>query len=204
MPCDVLLIDAGTGNLSSVYNALQALGFRVHLTDRPEDFDHTTRVILPGVGAFAQFMKGLQSKNLLEPIQEHVKRGLPMLGICVGMQALFEIGKEYGEWAGLSLLEGEVIHFPDLGELKIPHTGWNQIWHDGKNPLLENIPAGSYFYFNHAYYCAPRNPEVSIALTDYGIRYTSIVCMGNLYGVQFHPEKSQNNGLTLLRNFMNL
>ncbi|NSW51206.1 MAG: imidazole glycerol phosphate synthase subunit HisH [Anaerolineae bacterium] len=204
MQYDVILIDAGTGNLSSVYNALQFLGYRVLLTDRPDDLNGRTRVVLPGVGAFAQFIKGLQTRQLIEPIKALVQRQVPMLGICVGMQALFEFGEEMGQWPGLGLVKGRVPFFPDLGGLKIPHTGWNQVWHPGTCPLLRQIPDGSYFYFNHSFYCLPSQSTVIQAQTDYGIQYASVIRTGNVYGVQFHPEKSQNNGLQLLRNFMEL
>ena len=204
MKTDVLLIDAGTGNLSSVFNALQFLGYSVKLTDNPEDFDGTTPIILPGVGAFAHFMAGLRERKLVEPVLQAVQAQIPLLGICVGMQALFEIGEENGNHPGLGILPGHVRLFEPVEGLKIPQTGWNQVWHNGENPLLCNIPNGAYFYFNHSFYCDAQNPADIVTHTDYGIDYPSAVNRGNLFGVQFHPEKSQNNGLTLLRNFMQI
>jgi glutamine amidotransferase len=201
---DALLIDAGTGNLHSVHNALLSLGYAIRITANPKDLDQPARVILPGVGAFARFMDGLRAAGLEEPLRAAVRRGDPMLGICVGMQALFEIGEEMGQYPGLGLLPGKVVHFPPLGELKVPHTGWNQLLYDGDAPLFKNIPSGAYAYFNHSYYCAAANPEDVLARTDYGILFPSAVQRGSLSAVQFHPEKSQQVGLSLLENFMRM
>ena len=199
---DALLIDAGTGNLHSVHNALLSLGFTIRVTSRAEDLAHSARVILPGVGAFARFMDGLRSAGLDEPLKTVVKRGDPMLGICVGMQALFEVGEEMGQHPGLGLLPGNVVHFPPLGELKVPHTGWNQLILENGSPLFKGIPSGSYAYFNHSYYCAAAQKSDVLAQTDYGILFPSAVQRESLYAVQFHPEKSQQVGLRLLENFM--
>jgi len=204
MKTDVLLIDAGTGNLSSVFNALQFLGYSVKLTDKPQDFDGTTPIILPGVGAFAHFMAGLREKELIQPIKTAIQSQIPLLGICVGMQALFEIGEENGEHPGLGILPGRVKLFQPVEGLKIPQTGWNQVWHSAENPLMGSITNGAYFYFNHSFYCDAQLDRDVVTYTDYGIDYPSAVNRGNLFGVQFHPEKSQNNGLTLLRNFMKI
>ena len=201
---DALLIDAGTGNLHSVHNALLSLGYAIRITSRPEDLAQPARVILPGVGAFARFMDGLHTAGLDEPLKTAVQRGDPLLGICVGMQALFEIGEEMGQHPGLGLLPGKVTHFPALGELKVPHTGWNQLWFDGDVPLFQNIPSGAYAYFNHSYYCAATRSSDVLARTDYGILFPSAVQHGSLYAVQFHPEKSQWVGLSLLENFMRM
>jgi glutamine amidotransferase len=199
-----LLIDAGTGNLHSVHNALVSQGFNIQVTNRPEDLEKPARVILPGVGAFGHFMTGLESANLVEPLRLADRRGDPLLGICVGMQALFTLGEEMGVFPGLALLSGNVVHFPPLGELKVPHTGWNQLWPTYASPLFAGIPAGSYAYFNHAYYCAASQPEDVLAETDYGIRYPSAVQRDSLVAVQFHPEKSQQVGLRILANFMRM
>ena len=201
---DALLIDAGTGNLHSVHNALLALGFAIRITNRPADLAHPARIILPGVGAFARFMDGLNAAGLCAPLQNAVRRGDPLLGICVGMQALFEVGEELGEHPGLGLLPGRVVHFPPLGELKVPHTGWNQLVPQRASPLLEGISAGAYAYFNHSYYCAPADPGDVLLATQYGLTFASAVQHGALYAVQFHPEKSQQVGLAILRNFMKL
>ncbi len=201
---DALLIDAGTGNLHSVHNALLSLGYAVRITSRPEDLVQPARVILPGVGAFARFMDGLRGAGLDEPLKTAVERGDPLLGICVGMQALFEVGEEMGQHPGLGLLPGKVAHFPPHGDLKVPHTGWNQLIIEGDSPLFKNIASGAYAYFNHSYYCAAARPEDVLATTDYGIPFASAVQRGSLYAVQFHPEKSQRVGLNLLDNFMRM
>ena len=200
----VTLIDAGVGNLRSVQHALQTLGAEVLRTERPNDVDAATRLVLPGVGAFGGFMTGLEERGLIEPIRRAAISGIPLLGICVGMQALFDLGLEMGEWSGLGLIPGKVVHFPNLPGLKVPHTGWNQFRGLKSSPLLNDIPEGAYAYFNHSYYCDPSNGTDILAQTDYGIAYASIVQKNNLYGIQFHPEKSQRTGLTLLANFLKL
>ena len=199
-----LLIDAGTGNLHSVHNALLNLGFEIRITDRPEDLATPARIILPGVGAFGRFMAGLRAAGLVEPLRQAVRRGDPLLGICVGMQALFEVGEEMGQHPGLGLLAGRVVHFPPLGALKVPHTGWNQLWPARPSALLAGIPAGAYAYFNHSYYCAAYNPADVLATTDYGLNVPCVVESGALVAVQFHPEKSQLVGQRILSNFMSL
>jgi imidazole glycerol-phosphate synthase subunit HisH len=199
-----LLIDAGTGNLHSVYNALLSQGFDIQLSNRPADLAQAGRIILPGVGAFGRFMAGLAEAGLADALREAVRREIPMLGICVGMQALFTLGEEMGVFPGLDLLPGKVIHFPPLGELKVPHTGWNQLWPVHESPLFDGIPAGAYAYFNHAYYCAAGEPADVLAETDYGLRYPSAVQRGALVAVQFHPEKSQQVGQKILANFMRM
>lgn len=199
---DLILIDAGTGNLRSVQKALEAVGASVRRTDDPHEVLSGSRVVLPGVGAFGDFMSGLRARGLEDAVNEIANRGTPLLGICVGMQALFEIGEEMGDHAGLGLLRGTVVRFSDSLSVKVPHTGWNQV--EVKNPalLFDGIGNESYVYFNHSYYCQPNDPADVIAETSYGIRYTCAVRRDNLYGVQFHPEKSQAVGLRLLRNFV--
>ncbi len=198
---NALLIDAGTGNLHSVHNALIALGLRVRVSSDPDDLSRPGRIVLPGVGAFGSFMQGLRQHALVEPLTAAFRRGDPILGICVGMQALFQISEEMGEHAGLGLLDGRVIHFPSFRGLKVPHTGWNQLWFTGDSPLFQGLAPGCYAYFNHSYYCANQNGTDTAARTDYGLEFTSAVQQGNLFGVQFHPEKSQRVGLRVLENF---
>ena len=197
---DALLVDAGTGNLHSVHNALMALDFRVQVTSDPDALTRRGRVILPGVGAFGSFMQGLREKGLEEPLREAVQRGDPVLGICVGMQALFQWSEELGQHPGQCLLEGRVVRFPDFSDRKVPHTGWNQLWFGADAPLFEGLKPGAYAYFNHSYYCAAL-PGDTAASTDYGMDFASSVRRENLYGVQFHPEKSQRVGQTVLANF---
>jgi imidazole glycerol-phosphate synthase subunit HisH len=201
VPFDALLIDAGTGNLHSVHNALLKLGHRIQVTARPEDLARPARIILPGVGAFGSFMQGLRERGLIEPIQATARRGDPLLGICVGMQALFDLSEEQGQHAGLGLLQGKVTRFPTFPDRKVPHTGWNQLWFRDGSALFQGLLPGAYAYFNHSYYCAVADPRDTAATTDYGIDFSSAVQRENVYGVQFHPEKSQRVGLTVLENF---
>ena len=203
MKFDAILIDAGTGNLHSVRNALEHLGFAIRVTADPADLREPGRVLLPGVGAFAAFMDGLRSRGLDIAVREVLGRGDPLLGICVGMQALFEVGEELGETPGLGLLAGRVKRFPALPGLKIPHTGWNQLWFAQPSPLFTGLESGAYAYFNHSFYCSAQ-AEDTLAQTDYGINYASAVHRDNLWGVQFHPEKSQRVGQTILENFFKL
>jgi glutamine amidotransferase len=199
---DVILIDAGTGNLRSVQKALEAVGATVERTDDPQKVLSGTKVVLPGVGAFGDFMTGLHSQGLDDAVKTVAARGLPLLGICVGMQALFEIGEEMGEHEGLCLLRGTVVKFADSLSVKIPHTGWNQVEVRKEAQLFHNIQDGSYVYFNHSYYCQASDWSDVIAETNYGIRYACAVRRENIFGLQFHPEKSQHVGLHILKNFL--
>jgi glutamine amidotransferase len=198
---DVILIDAGTGNLRSVQKALESVGADVLRTEDPGEVKNGRRVILPGVGAFGDFMLGLRRRGLDQAVTEAVGRGIPLLGICVGMQALFEIGEEMGDHGGLGLLQGTVVRFDESLSLKVPHTGWNQLEVRREAPLFKGIDPGAYVYFNHSYYCQAGDPTDVIAETEYGIRYACTVRRENIYGVQFHPEKSQAVGLQILKNF---
>ena len=199
---DVILIDAGTGNLRSVQKALESVGANVTRTDDPQKVLAGERVVLPGVGAFADFMSGLRTTGMQEAVKEITERGTPLLGICVGMQALFEVGEEMGDHEGLGLLRGTVMRFDDSLSIKIPHTGWNQVEPRKDALLFKEVTDGSYVYFNHSYYCQADDSSDVIAETDYGIRYACAVRRENVFGVQFHPEKSQQVGLQILKNFL--
>ena len=199
---EIVLIDAGTGNLRSVQKALEAVGANVLRTDDPKKVVSGGRVVLPGVGAFGDFMSGLRARELEEAVNDTVQRGIPLLGICVGMQALFEIGEEMGEHKGMGLLQGKVVKFADSLSVKIPHTGWNQLEARNDARLFDQVDAGAYVYFNHSYYCQPQNSPDILATTDYGINYACAVQRENIFGVQFHPEKSQAVGLKILKNFL--
>ena len=199
---DVVLIDAGTGNLRSVQKALEAVGANVLRTDDPKKVVSGGRVVLPGVGAFGDFMSGLRARGLEEAVNDAAQRGIPLLGICVGMQALFEVGEEMGEHKGLGLLQGKVVKFADSLSVKIPHTGWNQLEAKNDARLFDQVNDGAYVYFNHSYYCLPQNSSDVLATTDYGINYACAVQRENIFGVQFHPEKSQAIGLKILKNFL--
>jgi glutamine amidotransferase len=205
---DIILIDAGTGNLRSVQKALEAVGANVERTDDPEKVLSGKRVVLPGVGSFGDFMSGLQTRGLDDAVKDIAQRNIPLLGICVGMQALFEIGEEMGDHEGLSLLKGTVVKFAESLSVKIPHTGWNQVHvtHRGLRQkdasLFEQVNDGAYVYFNHSYYCQAAEFSDVIAEVEYGIRYACAVRRENVFGVQFHPEKSQAVGLQILKNFV--
>lgn len=200
----VILIDAGTGNLRSVQKALEAIGANVLRTEDPNKVRTGEKVILPGVGAFGEFMNGLHRRGLYDVIKDIAQRNIPLLGICVGMQALFEIGEEMGQHAGLGLLPGKVTRFAESLPVKIPHTGWNQIEIQNEAPLFCGIRSKAYVYFNHSYYCQPENASYISAATTHGLAYACAVQNRNIYGVQFHPEKSQAVGLQILKNFVEL
>lgn len=201
---EVILIDAGTGNLRSVQKALESLGAKVLRTDDPAQVLRGKKVVLPGVGAFAEFMAGLRARGLEEAVKEIARRHLPLLGICVGMQALFEIGEEMGEHEGLGVLPGKVTRFAEFLPVKVPHTGWNQVDVRQTDPLFCGISSGAYVYFNHSYTCQPENPSDIAAWTTHGIPYACAVQNKTVFGVQFHPEKSQTVGLQILKNFLEM
>ncbi|GAP10420.1 imidazole glycerol phosphate synthase, glutamine amidotransferase subunit [Bellilinea caldifistulae] len=200
----MVVVDAGTGNLRSVVGALTKIGASVRLTRDPEDVLRAERIILPGVGAFGEFMQGLTRNHLDEALKNFIQSGRPLLGICVGMQALMEISEELGSYQGLSLFKGPVRKFPSMPAYKVPHTGWNQVWIRRDSPLTRGLTSGFYAYFNHSYYCQPHQNEFVLATTDYTLDFCSMIGQGVLFGVQFHPEKSQAVGEILLNNFVNL
>jgi glutamine amidotransferase len=204
----IAIIDYGIGNLRSVEKAFLHVGGDARLTANPAVVRAAHGVVVPGVGAFGACALGLRSGGFEALVLEAARSGKPLLGICVGMQLLFESSEEMGQHAGLGLLPGRVLRFPQgmadpVGQrLKVPQIGWNQLWHDGSDPLLAGVPGGGFAYFVHSYYCAPAEPADVVATTDYGLDYASIVRRDNLWGVQFHPEKSQAVGLQILRNFV--
>jgi glutamine amidotransferase len=200
----IALIDYGAGNVRSVQKALEAVGAEVRIARRPGPLQKAEKTVLPGVGAFGDCMAGLHRTGLARELKRAVAAGKPLLGICVGLQVLFEEGEERGCHAGLALLPGRVVRFPAglVGPgLKIPHTGWNRIEPVAPSPLLDGLPQGAWAYFNHAYY-GQALPEHTLAVTDYAVPFSSVVRRGSIYGVQFHPEKSQGVGLQVLRNFV--
>lgn len=199
----IALIDYGAGNVRSVHKALVAVGADVQVTQDAAVVLAAEKVVLPGVGAFGDCMSSLARLDLLAPIREVVARGTPFLGICVGMQVLFDEGTEMGQRAGLGLLPGRVVRFdfPAGSWLKVPHTGWNQVAPVVETPLLADLPDGAWAYFNHGYYCQAQ-PEHTLAVADYGGTFPCVVGRDNVYGIQFHPEKSQHIGLHILRNFV--
>lgn len=199
------VVDYGAGNLRSVLHALQALGATdLRVVKHPHEMTGAAKIILPGVGAFGAGMQVLRDQELIEPIIAAVRGGTPFLGICVGMQFIFDYGEEMGNHAGLGLLPGYVTRFPAFTDLKVPHTGWNQLSPTRPSDLLTDLHDDAYAYFNHSYYCVPAQPEDTLISTDYGIEFCAAVQRDHIYGVQFHPEKSQRTGLRILSNFLAL
>jgi glutamine amidotransferase len=197
---EVAIIDYGVGNLRSVEKAFGAMNCAAVVSDDPHVLRAARRLVLPGVGAFGACMKALGERGFDEIVRERVAQGTPLLGVCVGMQMLFESSDEFGHTEGLGLLRGRVRRFAN--ELLVPQTGWNQVSPRGSHPLLDGISEGEFFYFVHSYYCEPEErEEVVRGETEYGAAYASVVARGAVCGVQFHPEKSQAAGLRLLHNF---
>lgn len=203
----IAIIDYGVGNLHNLKNALDFQGLDSRFVREPGELAAASHIILPGVGAFAPAMAQLESSGLVPHIRERVAAGVPFLGVCVGMQLLFDESDEGGVHAGLGFIPGRVVRFnPAMGNppLKIPQIGWNQVLFQREDPLLAGIPDRSYFYFVHSYHAVLAEPADGIGLAEYGEWFPAIVNRGHVWGVQFHPEKSGSTGLQLLRNFVEL
>lgn len=225
----ITMIDYGASNIRSAQKAFEHIGADVILTEDPEVVRKADKLVLPGVGAFGSGMVGLHERNLPAAIRESVQRGVPFLGICVGMQLMFDTGYEMGTHQGLGIMPGKVLRFPnnlqsrdrrsqisqpeavdlqspppDPRSLKVPHMGWNQLEPAWESPLIADTKKGDYAYFVHSYYCDPDDATAVLAWTDYGMPFASIVAKDNVYGLQFHPEKSQSVGLKILRNFVEM
>jgi len=203
----IVIIDYGMGNLRSIQKAIEAIGRRAVISARPSDVARAQKIILPGVGAFGDAMRELLSKRLVVPLKDALKDGTPFLGLCLGLQLLFEQSEEAPRIPGLGVLPGIVKRFRRTKEgLKIPHMGWNKIRirpaNARQSSILKGVPDGSLMYFVHSYYVAPEDARVALTTTDYGIRFVSGIRKDALYGFQFHPEKSQQLGLRILRNFI--
>ena len=199
----ITIINYGLGNLHSVQKAVANVGGEAVVTDIDQEIINAEKVILPGVGAFADGMKGLESRGLVSVVQEVAAQGKPLLGICLGMQLLFEESEEQGRYQGLGLLAGKVVQFKHPG-VKVPQIGWNQVHVSKSSNLMDGIQDGDYFYFNHGYYCIPADADDVLTMTEYGVNFTSSVERELIIGVQFHPEKSQQRGLQVLKNFVEL
>ena len=195
----VAIIDYGVGNLRSVEKAFAANGHEAIVTGDENELRNASKLVLPGVGAFAACMNAFRECGLVDVVLERVASGVPLLGVCVGMQMLFEESDEFGKSRGLGLMRGCVCRFGE--ELVVPHVGWNSIQQRREHALFAGIADESFFYFVHSYYCEPADSAVVAGETEYGVRYASVVAQGNIFGVQFHPEKSQTAGLRLLSNF---
>ncbi len=199
----IAVINYGLGNLHSVKKAINFSGGNAVVTDDPETIFRAEKVVLPGVGAFAEGMRGLETRSLAAVLKDTAQAGKPLLGICLGMQLLFETSEEQGAHPGLGVIPGTVKEFtgPDL---KIPQIGWNQLDFRRESPLLAGLETGCYVYFNHSFFCQPDEPADILTATEYDGQFTSAIQRGNIYGVQFHPEKSQQIGLKMIRNFVEL
>jgi len=193
----IVIIDYGAGNLRSVQKALEQLGFQATITKDKEEIKAAKGIILPGVGSFDSAMKELRERGLEGIIQQVIALNKPFLGICLGYQLLFEKSEE-GKEKGLGILKGEVKKFKSG---IVPHMGWNRLLIKHKSPLLNDIAEGSMVYFAHSYYVEPENKDIIMTETDYGINFASSICKNNLFGIQFHPEKSSEIGLKMLKNF---
>ena len=202
MSAEVVIVDYGLGNIASLRNALLAAGARPRISGDPGVLRAAEKLILPGVGAFAPAIRRLRQKKLDGLLRRRAHAGVPVLGICLGMQLLFDRSYEDGEWEGLGLIPGRVVRFGKA--VKIPHMGWNQVEWDSKGALFENVKQGEFFYFVHSYYCIPAQESDWLAASDYGGRFCAAAARGTVWGVQFHPEKSQRPGLQVLRNFLRL
>jgi imidazole glycerol-phosphate synthase subunit HisH len=197
----IAIIDYGAGNLHSVKKAIEFVGGKAFITNDAEKIINANKVILPGVGAFKEGMDRLKAKNLISILLEFAATEKPIIGICLGMQLLFDESEEQGVHYGLGLVNGRVLPFDDP-KLKIPQIGWNSLEVQTESPLFYGIKSGDYVYFNHTYFCSPENNKATLSSTNYGINFSSAINQNNVYGVQFHPEKSQKIGLKILKNFV--
>jgi glutamine amidotransferase len=195
----IAIVDYGMGNLRSVEKGFKKVGVDAVVTSDPGIVDNATAIVLPGVGAFRDCIRNLTDLSLTESIVRSIEKGKPYLGICLGLQVLFSESEEFGTCRGLDIFRGRVLRFR-IKE-KVPHMGWNTIRIAKKPPILSEIPDNSYFYFVHSFYVAPDDAGVTAATTDYGVTFTSMIWKDNVFATQFHPEKSQELGLRILKGF---
>ena len=205
----IAVIDYGMGNLASVHKAIRHVGGDARLVTNPSQLVGASKIVLPGVAAFGETIDQLRRLGFVEPIVKAIEDGMPYLGICLGLQLLFDISYEEGEHTGLGILPGKVVRFefdPSqvADDLSVPHMGWNRLEWERDCPLFAGIENGSYAYFAHSYHVVPVERDITATVTDYGYPFTSSIWRGNVFGTQFHPEKSQDVGLRILTNFVNL
>jgi glutamine amidotransferase len=197
----IAIVDYGMGNLRSVQKGFEKIGHAAAVTSDPDVIRSASKIVLPGVGAFGDAMQELRRRSLIEPVKQAIAEGKPFLGICLGLQLLFDVSYEGGRHEGLGVLPGEVVRFDLPHEYKVPHMGWNQLDIRRPAPILAGLAGGTHVYFVHSYYAVPRDRDDIAAETSYGQTFTSVVWRGNVFATQFHPEKSQADGLQILRNF---
>ena len=200
----IVIIDYGMGNLHSVYKAFKRLNANVVASSFPDDIEKADRLVLPGVGHFKKGMKTLNKLGLIETLNKAVlKKKIPLLGICLGMELLTEFSEE-GNSKGLAWIDAKTLKFDMKNGFKIPHMGWNSVKVSKKNPIFSGINPEEQFYFAHSYYVSTKDKSIISSTTKYGVEFVSSINKDNIYGTQFHPEKSHANGLMLLKNFVNL
>lgn len=202
----IAIVDYDMANLRSVQKAFEHVGHAATIVRRPEEIDAADKIVLPGVGAFGDAVRTLRDRELAPAVIRHIQRGKPFLGICLGLQMLFDVGYEDGEHQGLGVLRGTVVRF-DVDQtqgLKVPHMGWNQLTARKASPLLHGLPESPNVYFVHGYYAKATDDDVIATITDYGGQFLSSLWRDNILATQFHPEKSQTVGLTMLKNFAEL
>ena len=198
----IVIVDYGMGNLRSVQKAFERVGVEARISRDCSLFDDTKALVFPGQGSFPDAVRNLENQKLMDPLRNWIKKDKPFLGICLGLQLLFQTSEEGEGIEGLSVFEGNVARFPPRG--KIPHMGWNtmeRISSGGECPILQGIPHSSYFYFVHSYYVVPDDSSIAVTTTDYIVDFVSMIWKGNLFAMQFHPEKSQDCGLKIISNF---
>ncbi|MDH3976353.1 MAG: imidazole glycerol phosphate synthase subunit HisH [Deltaproteobacteria bacterium] len=196
----IAVVDYGMGNLRSVQKGFEKAGCDALVSGEVKSIEKASKIVLPGVGAFRDCMRNLEERGLAEPVIRHIEKGKPFLGICLGLQLLFEESEEFGAHKGLGVIKGKVKRFPQREHLKVPHMGWNSVNKVKEAPLLANIKNESYFYFVHSYYILPEE-DVAATTTDYGLEFVSSIWKDNIFACQFHPEKSQSDGLNILKAF---
>jgi glutamine amidotransferase len=200
----IAIIDYQMGNLRSVQKGFEKAGHEATITSDPRELAAAERIVLPGVGAFGDAIAELKRRDLVGPIRESIAAGKPFLGICLGLQLLFDVGYEGGQFEGLGILRGKCVRFELPHEFKVPHMGWNRGRMVKPAPVLAGLADGTYFYFVHSYYVVPEDRGIIAIETDYGHPFSAAVWRDNLFATQFHPEKSQTDGLLLLKNFAEL
>ncbi|MCC9602701.1 imidazole glycerol phosphate synthase subunit HisH [Stieleria sp. JC731] len=200
----ITIVDYQMGNLRSVQKAVQRVGGEAKISSDPHEIADAEQLILPGVGAFGDAMAEINRRDLAQPIRDYCSTGRPFLGICLGLQLLFDEGFEHGSHKGLGILPGEVVRFELPDQYKVPHMGWNTVKKQNECALLSDVDDETHFYFVHSYYVRPADSDVVALTCDYGHEFCAMVSRDNLFATQFHPEKSQANGLQLLRRFTQL